>query len=84
MRKNGRNKFWFVIRFKKLKISRLHILYNRHIHKKWAYYFFVDMPIIDMTYREVNKILPNNIHNVKSHVIFDIPFDYRYKYPIGY
>jgi len=40
--------------------------------------------IVDITYREVKKILPNNIHNVKSHVIFDIPFDYRYKYPIGY
>jgi hypothetical protein len=40
--------------------------------------------IVDMTHREVKKILPNDIHTVKSHIIFDIPFNYRYKYPIGF
>lgn len=40
--------------------------------------------IVDMTHREVKKILPNNIHSLKSHIIFDIPFNYSYKYPIGY
>jgi len=40
--------------------------------------------IVGMTYLEVKKILTNDIHSVKSHIIFDIPFDYKYKYPIGY
>jgi hypothetical protein len=40
--------------------------------------------IIDMTNREVKKILPNDIHIAKSHIIFDIPFNYKYKYPLGF
>ena len=49
-------------------------------------YFALDdkIYIVDMAHREVKKILPNDIHTVKSHIIFDIPFNYRYKYPFGF
>ena len=39
---------------------------------------------VDMNYHEVKKILKNDVHTIKSHIIFDIPFDYKYNYPIGY
>jgi len=60
-------------------------LFNINLPPSVEYFAFEDnLYMVDMVYREVKKILPNDIHTVKSHIIFDIPFNYRYKYPIGF
>jgi hypothetical protein len=42
--------------------------------------------VVDMAHKEVKKILINNVHtrDHESHIIFDVPFSYKYKYPMGF
>ena len=59
--------------------------FNINLPPSVEYFAFEDnLYMVDMVYREVKKILPNDIHTVKSRIIFDIPFNYRYKYPFGF
>jgi len=40
--------------------------------------------IVDIANNEVKKILTNDIHTRRSHIIFDVPFHSRYNYPMGF